>query len=51
MELQMAMRHHVGAGNWTFVLLGEEQPMLLTAELSFQTQEFNFVYFRETCGD
>lgn len=46
MELQVPMSIHMGAGNWTLVL-GEEQPVLLTAELSFQIQEFNFVYFKE----
>lgn len=46
MELQVAMSSHRGAGNWILVL-GEEQPVLLTAKLSFQIQEFNFVYFKD----
>lgn len=45
-ELQVPVSSHMGARNWALVL-GEEQPVLLTVELSFQIQEFNFVYFKE----
>jgi hypothetical protein len=42
--LQMAVSHHVVAGNRTPSLL-EEQPVLLTAELSLQPQLDVFFFF------
>lgn len=48
LELQMVVSLHMGGGNW-ILILSEEQTVILTAEPSFQTQEFNFVYFKDRC--